>query len=77
MIVQSQSSMDNLTSILTNIQSNLNNILTGVVIILSIFFIWLLAAQVVILSQGWELYQGTAGHMEGGEASAPASEQTA
>ena len=28
------------------------------------FFVWLLAAQVVILSQGWELYQGTAGRIE-------------
>jgi uncharacterized protein YukE len=65
MIVQSRSSMDNLTAILTNIQNNLGTILTGVAIVLSLFFAWLLAAQVVILSQGWELYQGTAGRMEG------------
>jgi hypothetical protein len=67
MVVQSQSSMDNLTPILTNIQSNLATILNGVAIILTLFFLWLLAAQVVILSQGWELYQGTANRMEGGE----------
>jgi hypothetical protein len=36
-----------------------------VALVLSLFFLWLLAAQVVILSQGWELYQGTAGRMEG------------
>lgn len=64
MIIQSKSSMDDLTSILTNIQNNLATILSGVVIVFSLFFIWLLAAQVVILSQGWELYQGTADRME-------------
>jgi uncharacterized coiled-coil protein SlyX len=64
MINQSQSSMDNLTSILTNIQSNMATILKWVVIVLSLFFVWLLAAQIVILSQGWELYQGTADRME-------------
>jgi hypothetical protein len=35
---------------------------------LSLFFGWLLVAQVVILSQGWELFQGTAGRMESGAA---------
>jgi hypothetical protein len=45
-----------------------------VAIVLSLFFAWLLAAQVVILSQGWELYQGTAGRMEGGAEMAPAVE---
>lgn len=64
-ITQSQSSMDNVTSILTDIQSNLTNILDGVVIAVTLFFVWLLAAQIVILSQGWELYQGTADRMEG------------
>ena len=68
MITQSQSSMDNLKLMLTNVQNNLNNILNGVAIVLSLFFLWLLAAQIVILSQGWELYQGTAGRMEGGAA---------
>ncbi len=64
MIVQSKSSMDDLRSVLTNIQNNLATILNGVAIVLSLFFLWLLAAQVVILSQGWELYQGTADRME-------------
>jgi hypothetical protein len=68
MINQSQASMENLRSMLTNLQSNLNNILNGITIALSLFFLWLLAAQVVIFSQGWELYHGTAGRMEGGEA---------
>jgi hypothetical protein len=56
--------MENLTSILTNIQSNLTNILNWTAIVLSVFFFWLLAAQVVIFSQGWELFQGTASRME-------------
>ena len=64
MLVQSKSSLDNLASILTNLQNNLPTILNGVAIVLSLFFAWLLAAQVVILSQGWELYQGTADRME-------------
>jgi methyl-accepting chemotaxis protein len=64
MIVQSKSSMDALSSILTNIRLNLPAILNGVAIVLSLFLAWLLAAQVVILSQGWELYQGTADRME-------------
>jgi hypothetical protein len=63
-IIQSQSSLDDLTSILTNLQSNLPTILNWVAIVLTLFFVWLLAAQVVILSQGWELYQGTADRLE-------------
>ena len=74
MISQSQSSMENLSSMLTNIKNNLTNILNGVAIALSVFFFWLLAAQVVILSQGWELYQGTAGRMEGSADKPPAPE---
>lgn len=64
MVAQPRSSMDDLTSILTNIQTNLATILNGAAIVLSLFFAWLLAAQVVILSQGWELYRGTADRME-------------
>lgn len=63
MIRQSRSSMEDLQSILTNMQSNLGTILNGVAIALSLFFAWLLAAQVVIFSQGWELYRGTADRM--------------
>lgn len=65
MILQSQSSVGNLTSILNNIENNLPAILNTVTIILSLLFFWLLATQVVILSQGWELYQGTADRLEG------------
>jgi hypothetical protein len=70
-VVQSQSSMDSLKSILTSVQSNLEAILNGVAIVMTLFFLWLLAAQVVILSQGWELYQGTTDRMEGGEDQVP------
>ncbi len=66
MVIQSQSSMDSLKGMLTNIQNNLDNILQVSAIVLSLAFFWLLAAQVVIFTQGWELFQGTAGHMEGG-----------
>jgi uncharacterized coiled-coil protein SlyX len=64
MVTQSKSSMDNLTSILSSLQNNLGAILNGVAIALTLFFAWLLAAQVVILSQGWEIFHGTASRME-------------
>jgi len=64
MISQSQSSMDDLESMVTNVQANLDSILNWGAIIISLFFLWLLAAQVVIFSQGWELYQGTADRIE-------------
>lgn len=65
MIAQSQSSMESLAPILTNIRNNLTTLVNGAFIGLSLFLLWLLAIQVVIFSQGWELYQGTAGRMEG------------
>jgi uncharacterized protein YukE len=71
MITQSESSMDEVNLMLVNIQNNLTNILNGVAIVLSLFFFWLLAAQIVIFSQGWELYQGTADRMETVEAELP------
>lgn len=67
MVAQSQASMESLRAILDNIKNNQTTILNGLAIALSVFFFWLLAAQVVIFTQGWELYQGTADRMEGGE----------
>jgi hypothetical protein len=67
MIAQSQASMASVMAMLTNLQNNLASIMNVAAIILSLFFLWLLAAQVVIFSQGYELFQGTAGRMEGGE----------
>lgn len=65
MVTQSQPTMDDLAAILTNLQANLPTLLNRVALVLTLFLIWFLAAQVVILSQGWELYQGTANRMEG------------
>ena len=65
MVGQSQASMDNLKAMLTNYQNNLGKFLNIATIVLGLFFLWLLAAQAVIFSQGWELYNGTAGRMEG------------
>ena len=59
MVTQSQSSMDDLKLMLSNIQDNLTNIVNSAALVLTLAFLWLLAAQVVILSQGWELYHGT------------------
>lgn len=64
MISKSQASMDEVAAILTHMQANLENILKWTALGLSLFMVWLLAAQVVIFSQGWELYQGTADRME-------------
>jgi peptidoglycan hydrolase CwlO-like protein len=64
MIGQSKESVGNLVVMLTNIQNNLNRILNAAAVAFSLFFLWLLAAQVVIFSQGWELFQGTAGRIE-------------
>ncbi|OGO33259.1 MAG: hypothetical protein A2Z16_17615 [Chloroflexi bacterium RBG_16_54_18] len=77
MVENSKSSMENLGLMLLSIQNNLTAILDGVAIALSLFFGWLLAAQVVILSQGWELFQGTAGRMEGQIEAQPAVETKA
>jgi hypothetical protein len=76
MVNQSKSSMDNIKAMLTSLQANLNNILNAIALVLSLFFLWLLAAQVVILSQGWELYQGTADRMEAAVEEQPESETT-
>jgi methyl-accepting chemotaxis protein len=65
MVIQSQSSMDNLSTMLTNVKNNLAKIIDAVVIIFTLLLLWFLATQVVILTQGWELYQGTADRMEG------------
>ena len=67
MIGESKTSMDNMKSLLTNTRNNLGRILNGTMIVLTLFFLWLLAAQVVIFSQGWELYHGTAGRMSGSD----------
>ncbi len=66
MIGQSQSSMDTLKTMLAGIPGNLDNILNIVTLVVTLLLVWMLAAQVVIFSQGWELFQGTAGRMEGG-----------
>ncbi len=62
-IIQSKSSMDGLTSTLTNIQNNLTAFLNGAAVVLTLFFVWFLAAQVIILNQGWQLYKTTPDRM--------------
>lgn len=66
MIGDSKASMGNLKTMLVNIQANLERSVNMAAAALALFFLWLLAAQVVIFSQGIELFQGTAGRMEGG-----------
>lgn len=64
MVSSSQTSMGSLKTMLDNLQANLNSYLTILTVVLALFFFWLLAAQAVIFSQGWELFVGTAGRME-------------
>ena len=77
MISQSESSLDDLQLMLTAIEINLTSILNGAAILFSLFFLWLLAAQVVIFSQGWELFRGTAALVEKFIADEPAPEEPA
>jgi len=65
MVGQSKSSMDNLRSMLADFQDNLDQTINYALITLTVLMLWFLAAQVVIFSQGWELYHGTADRMEG------------
>jgi hypothetical protein len=65
MVSESKASMDSIRTMLANVQRNLPTILNITTLIVGLFLAWLLAAQVVIFSQGWELYHGTAGRMEG------------
>ncbi len=77
-IDDSRSSMDNLKSMLSGLQGNLGTILNAATLVIGLFLLWLLAAQVVIFSQGWELYHGTAHAMAGASpASAPSEEEIA
>ncbi len=64
MVDESQTSMSNLKTMLTGLQEKLDRIINLSALVLGLFMLWLLAAQVVIFSQGWELYHGTAGRMD-------------
>jgi methyl-accepting chemotaxis protein len=64
MVEQSQSSMESLSSMLSSVHDNLPRIMNGIAAVLSLFFLWLLAAQVVIFSQGREMYRGIADRIE-------------
>jgi methyl-accepting chemotaxis protein len=76
MVAESQTSLGDLKPVLADLEENLGPISNGVALVLTLFLLWLLAIQVVVLSQGWELYQGTAGRMEGDETEEPAAEAT-
>lgn len=65
-IGESKESMDKVKDMLTGIQTKLDTILTATTIVLMLFFLWLLAAQVVIFSQGWELFHGRADRLDTG-----------
>lgn len=63
MVIRSESSMEEVKTILNAVEENLVRILNWTAIVFSMFFGWLLAAQLVILSQGWEVFRGTANHL--------------
>jgi uncharacterized phage infection (PIP) family protein YhgE len=62
-IKESTTSTENLEGLLSNFRNNMPRIMNIATIILVLFFLWLLAAQAVIFSQGYELFHGTAGSM--------------
>jgi methyl-accepting chemotaxis protein len=64
MTEQSKSSIANVQTWLKQIQNNLSNILIVAASVITVFLVWLAIAQIVILTQGWELFQGTAGRLE-------------
>jgi methyl-accepting chemotaxis protein len=66
MIGESRTSMDQLQTMLTGVQDNLDRSLNITAAVFIVFLLWLLAAQVVIFSQGWELFNGTSGRMDTG-----------
>lgn len=63
MIEESKTSTEALEGLLTNFNNNLPRIMNITTVVLVLFFLWLLAAQVVIFSQGYELFHGTAENM--------------
>jgi hypothetical protein len=67
MIGESKTSMNNLQTMLSNTKNNLPAVLNIASIIFTLFFLWLLAVQVVIFSQGLELFHGTATKMASSE----------
>ena len=67
MISESQASMEDLKVMLASVDNNLGTILNVTTGVLALFFLWMLAAQVVIFSQGLELFNGTASRMGGAE----------
>ena len=73
MITSSQSSMENLGDLLFNIQTNLQNIINITALVVTLFLLWLMAAQVAILTQGWDLYHRTTG---GAQSESPSPSQT-
>lgn len=64
MIGESRSSMGQLNTMIEDTRRQLPYVLDIAAIVLTFFFVWLLAAQIVIFSQGLELFNGTALRMD-------------
>jgi hypothetical protein len=77
MIGQSKTSLENINGILTNLDGNVDRILNYATLGLGLFFFWLLATQIVIFSQGLELFHGTATRMEAPTPEPAAAEEAA
>ena len=76
MVGESKKSMENLTVLLASVQGQMGKIIDIAALVLALFFVWLFIAQVVIFSQGLELYHGTATRMEGSPPKPAAVEAT-
>jgi len=68
-IQDSIGSMEQMKTMLENAKENSQRTINWITLVLALFFLWLLAAQVVIFSQGWELFHGTTDRLDGPDAS--------
>ncbi len=59
MIDQAGESLQQTLDLLLRVHENLNTILILVAVFLTLFFLWLIAVQVVILLKGWEMWRST------------------
>ncbi len=74
MVAQSQTSLEKMKTMLNNTNNNLDNTVNIAAWISSLFFFWLLMTQVVIFTQGWELYHGTANRIDSVSTESPADD---
>jgi DNA repair ATPase RecN len=64
-VKDSISSLEQMKTMLENAKEHSPRTINWITVVLALFFLWLIAAQVVIFSQGWELFHGAANRIDG------------